>query len=262
MIDLAALKEYGRLKGLVNIGYLEKDYLQDIFLLIIYRNFDAFVFKGGTCLYKVYRLNRFSEDLDFSAVKEFSLKHFLSTLKGGLEKFGISVVEVAPKKAQNSFLLKWRISGPLFTGTPQSLCTLRVDINTKSEVKKAVSVSLSSIYTDIPSFDLLVMAKEEILAEKVRAIMSRTKARDVYDLWFLLKEETRIEFSLIQEKIGYYGQKFSFGEFEKHLHLKEDIWEELTPLVQNLPSFSAVKKLILEQMRKAKEINQLQHQFS
>lgn len=250
MIDLPALKEYGRLKGLSNIGHLEKDYLQDIFLLIIYRNFDAFIFKGGTCLYKVYKLDRFSEDLDFSTVKEFDIEHFLSTLKGGLEKFGISTIQITPKKAYNSFLTKWRIAGPLFTGTSQSLCTLRIDINTKSEVKKVISVTLSPMYVDIPSFDLLVMTKEEILAEKVRAIMSRTKARDLYDLWFLLKGDTEVNFFLIQEKLAYYEQKFSFNEFEKHLNLKKDIWKELTPLVQNLPSFSEVKKLILEKMKK------------
>ena len=31
------------------------------------------VFKGGTCLYKFYKFNRFSEDIDFSALSPIDL---------------------------------------------------------------------------------------------------------------------------------------------------------------------------------------------
>ena len=49
---------------------------------------------------------------------------------------------------------------------------------------------------------MVVLDEEEILAEKVRAIVSRTKARDVYDFWFLLQEKTEINYSLIQTKLA------------------------------------------------------------
>ncbi|MBI2151606.1 nucleotidyl transferase AbiEii/AbiGii toxin family protein [Candidatus Woesearchaeota archaeon] len=81
--------------------------------------------------------------------------------------------------------------------------------------------------------------------------MTRTKARDVYDLWFLLQENLSIDLALINEKLQFYNLKYSLEEFQKHLHLKKDIWEtELTPLIAQVPSFNDVKKLILEKMKK------------
>lgn len=229
---------------------MEKDYLQEIFLLIIYRHVDALVFKGGTCLYKLYKLDRFSEDLDFSINKEFDLENFIPVLKSGLEKFGVVTREVISKKADHSLLTRWRVTGPLFTGDSWSMCTIRLDINTKSEVRKTVTLGFSSLYPDIPAFDIMAMAPEEILAEKIRAIMSRTKARDVYDLWFLLQKGIKADYGLIEEKLKYYEQTYSSPEFEKHLHLKKHIWDiELSPFLPNVPSFSDVNKLIMQKMQ-------------
>jgi hypothetical protein len=46
--------------------YLEKEYLQYIFLDAISKYEDSIIFKGGTCLRLCYGLERASEDLDFS----------------------------------------------------------------------------------------------------------------------------------------------------------------------------------------------------
>ena len=44
----------------------EKDYLLELLLfLLASETGKKLVFKGGTALYKLYSLNRFSEDLDF-----------------------------------------------------------------------------------------------------------------------------------------------------------------------------------------------------
>ncbi len=242
MIDLKTLKEIGKLKGLANVGYMEKDYFQEILLLIIYRNFNFLVFKGGTCLYKFHKLGRFSEDLDFSAVKEFDLDNFLSVLKNGLEKFNLQTHNVSCKKTRSSLLIKLRINGLL-----PHLSTLRIDINVKSEVNFTQTLNLKPMYPDIPSFDVLVMAEKEILAEKVRAVMTRTKARDVYDIWFLLEKGIDVDLGLFKQKMEYYNKKFSVGAFNKHLRLKREIWmRELGPLIEKVPSFSKVNKKIRE----------------
>lgn len=251
MIDLKTLKEIGKLKNLKNLGYMDKDYIQEILLLIIYRNFNFLIFKGGTCLYKLHKLNRFSEDLDFSAIREFNLDNFLQTLKNGLERFNISVNKVIHKTIHDSILIRIRAEGVLYSGSPVSLCTVRIDINLKSKVLDYHLLNLKSFYPDIPSFDILAMSPKEILAEKVRAILTRNKARDVYDLWFLIKEKAEIDSSLIEQKLCYYKKKFNLKEFEKHLNLRKNIWEtELNPLIQKIPSFKEAKKLILEEFRK------------
>jgi len=44
------------------------------------------------------------------------------------------------------------------------------------------------------------MEEKEILAEKVRAVYQREKARDVYDIWYLLNvKKIQIDFMLIQK---------------------------------------------------------------
>ena len=93
MISIEKLKEIARLKDL-HIGYAEKDYLLDLLLFLISRNTkDELVFKGGTCLSKIYGLDRFSEDLDFTIVKEkeLDIDRLLSKIESGLKLFGIEI---------------------------------------------------------------------------------------------------------------------------------------------------------------------------
>lgn len=70
MISKEELLRAGKHKGLNNKEHIEKNYFQDVFLFNLYRKTNIFVFKGGTALYKLYNLPRFSEDLDFSLVEE------------------------------------------------------------------------------------------------------------------------------------------------------------------------------------------------
>ena len=54
-----------------DITMIEKDFLQSLFLYNLNKGNNHLVFKGGTCLSKVYKLiNRFSEDLDISIDKK------------------------------------------------------------------------------------------------------------------------------------------------------------------------------------------------
>jgi predicted nucleotidyltransferase component of viral defense system len=63
MLNYEELENIAKLKRL-SLKNGEKDYLQDLLLFIIYSNVgEELIFKGGTCLYKIYKLNRFSEDL-------------------------------------------------------------------------------------------------------------------------------------------------------------------------------------------------------
>ena len=64
---------------------------------------------------------------------------------------------------------------------------MRLEFSLREEVLEEPEVVFHSPgYPDIVPFSISVMSLPEILAEKVRAVMTRNKARDVYDLWFLL----------------------------------------------------------------------------
>ncbi|MEK6920754.1 MAG: nucleotidyl transferase AbiEii/AbiGii toxin family protein [Nanoarchaeota archaeon] len=243
MISRKELEEYARIKKL-NLGQAEKDYFQQIFLSILYGHFGKeLIFKGGTSLSKVYGLDRFSEDLDFTLSREEKIRE---VIEEGIKRFYLEA-EIEEQKFPNSLSFILRIRGPLYNGARQSLCKIEFDFSLREKVVlEPKIITLGRLLRELPPFEVIVMAKEEILAEKVRAIMTRTKARDVYDLWFLL-EDTPVNFSLICEKLAAVQKEYSFTEFKKHLHLKKDIWEsELTFLITKVPSFTEVKKVILE----------------
>ena len=45
-----------------------------------------------------------------------------------------------------------------------------------------------SLYHDIPPFPIWSMNPSEILAEKIRELMYRKKARDLFDVYFLIRK--------------------------------------------------------------------------
>jgi predicted nucleotidyltransferase component of viral defense system len=89
---------------------------------------------------------------------------------------------------------------------------------------------------------MFVMEREEILAEKVRAVLTRNRARDVYDLWFLHKKGTRFELNLVNDKLKYYKKVFEKDVFMERIKRTGVYWEpELKPLViGRLPRFELV----------------------
>lgn len=67
---------------------------------------------------------------------------------------------------------------------------LRLDFTT---VKKVESSVISPLVTDFPItiFPIVIhLSSQEILAEKICALASRSKGRDYYDTWYLLEKNT------------------------------------------------------------------------
>ena len=255
MLSIEDIKKIAKLKGIRNLGNAEKDYLLDIALLSISRNTkDELVFKGGTCMSKFYRLDRFSEDLDFSVKKEIDISALIKKIISDIKAFGIDAEIKSEKKPFNSVLTTIRTKGPIYNGNPNTLSNIRIDVNLKSEVILPPAViSYNSLYPDIPTFSIPVMQEKEIAAEKVRAIFTREKARDVYDLWFLLKKGIELDLEIVKEKLEYYNLKWSLKEFISKLRFKESVWEsELSPLITSVPNFREVKKFIIESIERKK----------
>ena len=101
----------------------------------------------------------------------------------------------------------------------------------------------------MPNYFLLALDKEEILAEKIRAILTRYKARDVYDLNELLLDKVKINFDLINKKLQTYNKTFIPDEFEEKLEEKRSIYnEEMQRLTNIFDDFETCKKRILSKI--------------
>lgn len=239
MITKEMLKEIGRRKGLTNRGHIEKDYFQDLFLYHIYKRTNLLAFKGGTCLYKIHNLPRFSEDIDFSVLGEIDAEGLMEDIS---DKTASEIKTI--KRTKNSIFIKIAIGGIL---TPYN--SLRIDINLKNAVFKYDVVNYVPPYIDINPFSLRVLDLSEIVAEKIHSIYAREKARDLYDLFFLLRF-VDADKSIIDRKLEIFGMKFDFRTFEEELSGLERLWvPELKPFVlTELTGFELAKGFVLDRL--------------
>lgn len=248
MIRRDELLAIAKLKGLAP-RMAELDYLQDVALLVISRHFgNDLVFKGGTCLYKACKLNRFSEDLDFSASRSFKPRDFFKRLP---YLFGLLDItcHVHVEEFQNSLSARLQICGPLYDGRKESMAVILLDISRRERVLLPPQrFAFSSLYGEIPPFDMHVMDEREIFAEKIRAVYSRNKARDVYDLWHLAgRRNISLDSALAGKKLSSIGLKFDKRVFLSKLDDKKESWEkDLGSLVSGelLPFGQARKELV------------------
>jgi len=216
----------------------EKHYIQTAILAGIYTALtDEIIFKGGTALFLFYGLDRFSEDLDFTQIKQYDQKKFKTAISDVLNLINISH-ELKTDKSLKGKNLKVKAIGPLFRG-PRSESFVKIEISERND-----------IYDDLRPFTIPVMKKEEILAEKVRALMIRGKARDLYDLAFLIKKGVLFDYVLINKKLTYYKKTFNPEEFIQKAKSIKTLWQsELHGLVPKIPSYDDVLHLTLKQLK-------------
>lgn len=248
MIEKERLYEIAKKLGL-KIHQQELHYMQTVTLFGIYSYItNELVFKGGTALFFFQGLNRFSEDLDFTMTDEFEEEKLLDSIK---DAFGLLAIEMELKEVKSiaGKNYKIRAKGPAYinevsTSIVNVEISERKDIVLNPEVKQHVPV-----YEDIKPFFVPVMSTAEVLAEKVRAIMNRNKARDVYDLAFLLRKGVKFDIELINKKTEYYKEKFAPEVFEAKLRKKESNWKtDLHGLVKHIPDFEETVSYILSQI--------------
>ena len=228
----------------------EKHYIQNIVLSAIYSNLvDELVFKGGTALFFFYGLNRFSEDLDFTKFKDFDMKNIKESIQNTFELLNIPN-QIKDVKTPAGKKTKIKAEGPLYRGQ-LSECVVDLDISDRNDlVLDAETKEMIPSYNDIRPFTIPLMKKEEILAEKVRAIIKRDKARDVYDLWFLLKKGINFNENLVNKKMRYYREKFDLKEFESSVIQSEKTWNsDLKGLLLKVPSFNDVSEVVLKEIK-------------
>ena len=224
-----------------NLQQLELDYLQNLALVVLYDKYSSLYFKGGTCLQKCYGVKRFSEDLDFN-YENINLDDLLTYFKNYFP-FEFEIKD--RKKTDFGETIIILIKGLLYDGSRQSLCKLSFDFRLGDTYQKTVLKEVNSIYEDVPSYHVLTLDLEELLSEKIRAILTRTKARDVFDLYHLLKKGIKVDLVLVNLKLKSYGLVWSKKDFFIKCLEKEKIYvQELSNLLKVYPSFTEVFNFI------------------
>lgn len=249
MIDRDIIERLARLHD-VKPFQEEKTYVQSLVLRSIYvRVARNLIFKGGTALYLFYGLNRFSEDLDFTLTRQNNIVELMDETLRDLQMLGIRGTVKALRTQPDSMSFKFSCEGPLYT-TEVSRVTVKVEISTREEILLEPGLlNLDPAYPDILPFICPVMNVREIQSEKIRAILTRSKARDLFDLWFLFNHSND-EFctlDMINSKLSYYSIQYSTPKFISAVEDKRSIWNsELSPvLIGKIPDINAVIEDVL-----------------
>lgn len=247
MISKETLVKIAKLFG-VRPWQQERHYIQ--FLVLTTLADEPIVLKGGTYLWLFYNLQRFSEDLDFTATSTLS-KKITEIVSESLGFYGVENVIKIITNNDITFSFRVAAKGPLNT-SEKDLCYVYVEISKREPIfLKPIPIATKTEPYGLPVKILSGMDLSEVAAEKIRAIYTRDKARDVYDLWFLLKKGYLPDANIFKKKLAYYEMNFSSELFTIKLKQKEAIWQkELKPLIfEKLPEYKEVFDFIITSLR-------------
>lgn len=225
---------------------IEKEYFQHLLLSLIYSRTSALLFKGGTAIKKAYGLKRFSEDLDFTQIGDVDCGVLLGEVsKTLLSKFGYeNTLKKMKVNEQIGSGYRFSIKGPLAVQSDLGICHIYVEVSKRETPKTREVVTISPAYPDLPDYEVIIMSRDEIVAEKIRAIIMRDRPRDLYDLHHLLSQNVPINYEWVNDKMRYYNKPFSKDEFLDCLGKYRKLWKEIPHLATEVPEFEGVVKFI------------------
>lgn len=251
MLTRAQIQRLAQRHG-ISIQAQERDYLQYLLLFSLYNRSQVLVFKGGTALRIVYKGNRYSEDLDFNGPAKIPmLKGLWKDILEDLGRFGINAEIRNEWQSAVGYSFDVSYQGPMYDGRDRTKGKVRVDISTRSEKTDTQRVLVPSDYDDIRPFVLTAISPDHLMAEKIRALLVRSKARDVFDIWLLINQGIVVDRKLIEKKLALYEIPLTTQTLDDALDKAKADWtRDLRPLLPQLVSWKDAVSQIEPVLRK------------
>lgn len=218
-----------------------REVMQEVALAGLYRSgfFEKAAFYGGTALRIFHRLDRFSEDLDFSLLQpdpDFSLDKYLDAIQNEFRALGMQVSIKEKKKAKDThvdsaFLKSETIWKELVLEgiIPQSGLSQQANIKIKIEVDTVPPIGFETeekLLLRPFSFYVKCFALPYLFAGKMHALIFRkwkdnVKGRDWYDFEWYVKKGVALNLKHFIERAHGSGdlphQKLTEKQFRKLL---------------------------------------------
>jgi len=174
-----------------------REYFQHLLLSGLYqeKGSDNLLFKGGTALRIIWHSPRFSEDLDFTGVN-VTVKGIETLIEGSLanmEMEGIKTEIVESKSTSGGYLAIFEFA------TSEYKSQIQVEVSLRNGKKASGTAVLIQSDLVVP-YTLIHLKEERLISEKIRACLTRGKARDFYDLYFILRSRMAFKEAFIQDK--------------------------------------------------------------
>jgi predicted nucleotidyltransferase component of viral defense system len=238
---------------------IEKDYFCSLILNHLFKESTTnLVFKGGTCLSKVYtNFYRMSEDLDFIIPADPRLSRRLRSkmiepvkerLAQLLEDYRCFSIFKKFRGYNNSKHYLGTYSYKSVVGSVSKPNTIKIEIGLREElIMYPIFQQTSTLLIDpfretkvIPYFNTQCLTINEAYAEKFRAALSRREPaiRDFYDIAYADK---KLEFDfrddsflvMVKKKLAIPGNEPIMITPKRKKQLKEQIYTELKPVLRD-----------------------------
>lgn len=164
-------------------------------------------FKWGTACYFFHNLDRFSTDLDFDLLTDIDIDQQLEDI---IKKYW-------SLKKRNKIILSYKNDG----------VNIKIDISRK--------IWKNNIY-EIRNFygtDINIQTKDTIFSNKLVALYERNANRDIYDVYFFLKNNFDINHEIIYERTNLSIRDFlekiiyKLKKLPKNYNILDGLWEVL-----------------------------------
>ncbi|MBP5390489.1 MAG: nucleotidyl transferase AbiEii/AbiGii toxin family protein [Bacteroidales bacterium] len=189
--------------------------------------FDKAAFYGGTCLRIFHGLNRFSEDMDFTLLKEDSSFNFEQYFQPVINQFALvgRKVEIKKKdkksfgKVESAFLKDTTDVYDISFQTERSI-KVKIEVDTVPPLKFATE---QKILLQPKSFLTRCVTLPDLYAGKMHALVfrawkSRIKGRDWYDFEWYVRNGILLDWNHLHERIlQFNGQEMTLDEFKSAL---------------------------------------------
>lgn len=184
---------------------------QDLVVEELYKHFNNAVLHGGTAIWRCYKGNRFSEDIDIYMPRNVKI-----------------INELFESLKRKGFIVKKKKIGErsLFSVLELNRTEVRLEgvfkqVHAYLKEYETIDGNLITIYT---------LSPEELIKEKVDTYTNRQKIRDLYDIFFLLRYANNIKY--ITKNLSFLINNFRMPNDAKEL--KVLIIEGLTPDVNKM----------------------------
>lgn len=199
-----------------------KEIIQEIIITGLSRGnfFNEAAFYGGTALRIFYKLDRFSEDLDFALLspnKDFDLSKYFTFIENELQAYGLNLEISTKEKNRETNITSAFIKGntlehilKFFPNEEQhkyNHLLKNIKIKFEVDINPPPGATYEDQYKLLPSpHQVKLYDKGSLFAGKIHAILCRncgfrTKGRDLYDYIFFLANNCPINIELIKNKL-------------------------------------------------------------
>ncbi len=194
MLTQPQVQRYSNESGLRDIMIAEKEVVLTFLLQLLSERgiLERLAFKGGTCLRKMFLGNqgRFSTDLDFTGIEDHDHEEVILAMMEAFEQPFHGIKFAIPDEGyyETQDGLSWGVN-PTYAHqwNASGVSEVKLQISQRetptlpTERRLQIEQSYFRLLPFAPA-EIICLALQEILAEKIRACYQRNKARDIFDL--------------------------------------------------------------------------------